>query len=76
MAEPPSGERAMEGHPEKVDPVWFQDLVRRAFEREMRRYQKVGADADEALERAMWFVFDLRHNLPELYQAGAADTEE
>jgi hypothetical protein len=74
MAEP-SGERAMEGHPESVDPPWFQELIRRAFEREMRRYQKLGADADEALERAMWYIFELRGNLNELYQAGAAEEE-
>jgi hypothetical protein len=76
MAEPHSGNEPIGGHPESVDPPWFQELVRRAFEREMRRYQKLGADADESLERAMWYVFDLRNNLTELYQAGAAGAEE
>jgi hypothetical protein len=76
MADPQSGNEPIGGHPESVDPPWFQELVRRAFEREMRRYQKLGADADESLERAMWYVFDLRNNLTELYQAGAAGAEE
>jgi hypothetical protein len=67
MAEPQSGNEPIGGHPESVDPPWFQELVRRAFEREMRRYQKLGADADESLERAMWYIFDLRNNLTELY---------
>src|SRR5687767_9585810 len=40
--EPPSGDRATDGHPERVDPAWFQDLIRRAYEREMRRYQRLG----------------------------------
>jgi len=61
MAEPQSGNEPIGGHPESVDPPWFQELVRRAFEREMRRYQKLGADADESLERAMWYVFELRN---------------
>ena len=61
-----------EGHPESVDPVWFQDLIRRSFERELRRQASLGLNPDEALESAMWYVFDLRHNLTELYQAGKA----
>lgn len=73
--EPPAGNRATEGHPERIDPAWFQDLIRRAYEREMRRYQRLGADVDESLERAMWYVFDLRNNLSELYRAGAAGEE-
>jgi hypothetical protein len=76
MADPQSRNEPIGGHPESVDPPWFQELVRRAFEREMRRYQKLGADAEESLERAMWYVFDLRNNLTELYQAGAAGAEE
>ncbi|MGH8999867.1 MAG: hypothetical protein ACRDY7_10820 [Acidimicrobiia bacterium] len=74
--EPPTGNSPSEGHPELVDPSWFQDLVRRAYEREMRRYQRMGADPDESLERAMWYVFELRNNLSELYQAGATGSEE
>jgi hypothetical protein len=63
-------------HPESVDPVWFQDLVRRAFEREMRRQQSENCfDVDEALERAMWYVFDLRNNLADLYKAGCVGEE-
>lgn len=62
----------MENHPECIDPPWFQELVRRAWEREMRRQTVQGVDPDEAMERAMWYVFDLRNNLTELYQAGAA----
>jgi hypothetical protein len=65
-----------EGHPENIDPAWFQELVRRAFEREMLRQQSQGANAEEALERAMWYIFELRNNLTALYQAGAADQEE
>jgi hypothetical protein len=76
MAEAPNENKPIGGHPESVDPPWFQELVRRAFEREMRRYQRLGADAEECLERAMWYVFDLRNNLTELYQAGAAGSEE
>jgi hypothetical protein len=72
MDEAESNNQPLGGHPESVDPPWFQELVRRAFEREMRRYQRLGADADESLERAMWYVFELRGNLTELYQAGAA----
>jgi hypothetical protein len=57
-------------HPETVDPPWFQDLVRRAFDREMRRLMHAGVPADDALEHAMWYVFDIRRNLTDLYQAG------
>lgn len=62
----------METHPESIDPVWFQELIRRAFQREMRRIQKldVNITADEALERAMWYVFELRNSLTDLYHAG------
>lgn len=63
-------------HPEAVDPPWFQELVRRAWEREMRRNMKSNYTDEEAMERAMWYVFDLRNNLTELYQAGAAGAEE
>jgi hypothetical protein len=76
MAEGQNPNQPVSGHPESVDPPWFQELVRRAFEREMRRYQRLGADAEESLERAMWYVFDLRNNLTELYQAGAAGGED
>ena len=59
-------------NPETVDPEWFQELVRRAFERELHRLRDVDElHPDEATERAMWYVFDLRRNLAELYRAGA-----
>lgn len=65
-----------QNHPECVDPPWFQELVRRAYEREMRRNMQIpNVDADEAMERAMWYVFDLRNNLTDLYQAGNAEQE-
>jgi hypothetical protein len=76
MAEAHNENHPTGAHPEHVDPPWFQELVRRAFEREMRRYQRLGADSEESLERAMWYVFDLRNNLTELYQAGASGAEE
>lgn len=60
-------------NPETVDPVWFQELVRRAWEREARRLQADSCDPDEVVERAMWYVFDLRTNLTDLYTAGRAD---
>lgn len=62
------------GHPESVDPEWFQRLVRNAFDREMRRQMQLGVPADDALELAMWYVFELRNNLTDLYQAGGAST--
>lgn len=57
-------------HPEDVDPGWFQELVRRAFEREMRRLNLAGRPEDQAMEQAMWYVFELRNNLTDLYAAG------
>lgn len=63
-------------HPESIDPPWFQELVRRAFEREMRRLMAEGLNDEQSLERAMWYVFDLRNNLTDLYQAGSAGQEE
>jgi len=60
------------GHPENVDPPWFQELVRRAFEREVRRQMWAKVAPDEAWEAAMWYVFDLRNNLTGLYQAGGS----
>lgn len=65
----------MEKHPESVDPAWFQELVRRAFEREVRRQMEAGVLSDDALDLAMWYIFDLRNNLTDLYQAGAAGNE-
>lgn len=65
-----SGFYPVEAHPESVDPPWFQELVRRAWEREMRRLMTNGCTDVEAMERAMWYAFDLRNNLTELYQAG------
>ncbi len=61
-------------HPEMVDPGWFQELVRRAYEREARKLQCEGMKLDDAMEVAMWYVFDLRNNLTDLYQAGAPDS--
>lgn len=60
------------GHPEAIDPPWFQELVRRSWEREMRRNMSLGMDDVESMEKAMWYVFDLRNNLTALYQAGSA----
>ena len=48
MAEPQSGNEPINGHPESVDPPWFQELVRRAFEREMRRYQSLAPTPTKA----------------------------
>jgi hypothetical protein len=62
-------------HPEAVDPPWFQQLVLRAWEREMRRLMAQGVDDGEAMDEAMWYVFDLRNNLTALYQAGAAGAD-
>jgi hypothetical protein len=71
-------------HPESVDPFWFQELVRRAHERETRRFLKLitaeksvvtKSDYDEAEERAMWYVFELRNNLTELWYAGNEHAE-
>lgn len=63
----------MTGHPETVDPLWFQELVRRAAEREMRRLALAGIDIETAWQEAMWYAFDIRSNLTGLYQAGAAE---
>lgn len=62
-----------EKHPENVDPQWFQDLARRAYDRKLTELINSGTHSDQALEEAMWYVFDLRNNLSELYKAGAAD---
>lgn len=64
-----------EGHPESIDPPWFQELVRRAYDREVWRLMALGNDAEEATYLGMWYVFDLRNNLTALYQAGAAGNE-
>jgi hypothetical protein len=64
-----------EGHPESVDPPWFQELVRRAYDREVWRLMALGNDAEEAVDQAMWYVFELRSNLTALYQAGSATNE-
>ena len=63
-------------HPESIDPVWFQELIRRAYERDVRRHTKLGLDPDEAWERAMWYVFELRNNLTNLYEAGRTGKDE
>ena len=60
-------------HPEAIDPPWFQELVRRAFERKLRTLQSEGVDPDSALEEGMWYVFDLRNNLSDLYKDGVAE---
>ena len=65
-----------ERHPESVDPPWFAELIRRSYEREMRKYQALGRDPEESWERAMWYVFDLRNNLTELYRAGSPNVDE
>jgi hypothetical protein len=62
-------------NPETIDPPWFQDLVRKALDRELRRLLKAGCDSDAAWEQAMWFVFDIRTDLTALYQAAAAEPE-
>ena len=63
-------------NPEAVDPQWFQELVRRAFDRELCRLIQQGATDAAAWQQAMWFVFDIRTNLTALYQAGAGDITE
>lgn len=63
-------------HPESIDPPWFQELVRRAWEREMKRNMTNGYNDEESMERAMWYVFDLRNNLTALYQAGSVLGED
>lgn len=67
-------ENSQTTHPEYVDPPWFQELARRAWEREMQRNMKLGCPDEESMERAMWYIFDLRNNLAELYQAGREET--
>lgn len=59
-------------HPEKIDPPWFQELARRAFERELMRLTADDVPSDIAMETAMWYVFELRNNLTDLYKAGQA----
>lgn len=54
--------------PETVDPEWFQEPIRRAFDREMRRQMKAGVKSEDAFELAMWYVFSVRNNLSDLYQ--------
>jgi len=63
------------GHPESIDPPWFQELVRRAFDREVWRLMSMGQPEDEARDQGMWYIFDLRNNLTALYQAGSASNE-
>ncbi len=63
-------------HPEKVDPIWFQELVRRAMDREVRRLTNEGRNQEEVMERAMWYVFEIRDNLTDLYQAGKYEEED
>lgn len=60
-------------HPESIDPPWFQDLVERAFSRTMLKLVKQGYSMDEAVERAMWHVFELRNNLTDLYHEGSGE---
>lgn len=61
-----------QGHPESVDPEWFQTLVRRAFDREVWRLMALGNSEEDAREQGMWYIFELRNNLTALYQAGSA----
>jgi hypothetical protein len=63
-------------HPEKVDPPWLRELVRRALERQTRANVALGLDIEESFERALWVVLDLRTNLADLYGAGRAFTAE
>ena len=58
-------------HPETVAPGWFQELVRRAYERELRRLELEGMNSDDALEAAMWYAFDLYDQpINKVYQLG------
>jgi hypothetical protein len=63
----------MNSHPELIDPPWFQELIRKAFDRERYRLQSSGCDMDEAVEMAMWYIFDIRHNLTDLYKAAQGE---
>lgn len=65
-----------ESHPESVDPPWFQELVRRAYDREVWRLMALGNNNEDAVEQAMWYVFELRNNLTDLYQAGSASNSD
>lgn len=56
-------------HPETVDPLWMQELIRKAYDREATRFMQAGHASDQALEEAMWSVFNLRTNLAALYRA-------
>lgn len=61
-----------EQHPENIDPPWFQELVRRAYHRKLTELVNGGINSELALEESMWYVFELRNNLTELYKAGGA----
>ena len=61
-----------EKHPENIDPPWFQELVRRAYHRKLTEMVNGGINSEIALEESMWYVFELRNNLTELYKAGGA----
>ena len=63
------------GHPESVDPGWFQQLVRTALERKLRSPDLDKFDMDDRLYEAMWYVWDLRENLTDLYYAGRENLE-
>lgn len=63
-----------EGHPESVDPVWVQDLIRRAFDNEVTRQRfTFGVGVDDAWELAMWHVFEIRYNLATLRRCAGED---
>lgn len=61
----------MNNHPEHIDPPWFETLIRRALDRRIRKNHESGMDPEEAWQDAMWYIFELRNNLTDLYQAGA-----
>jgi hypothetical protein len=75
VGEQPSEERSTQFYPEVMDPSWFQDYVRRAFERHQHALMRFGVERDEAWERAMWYVFTLRDDPTALYEAGRDEAE-
>ena len=57
-------------HPETVDPIWFQTLIRKIFDKRMFSLMTEGWDEGDAMIEVMWYVLDTCRNipLPELYQ--------
>lgn len=58
---------------ETIEPLWKQELIRRAYDREEYRYRAGGWDPRDSWIEAMWHVFDLIDDLPRLYEAGKAE---